>query len=394
MELIDRPLYTNRLMNNVRSNKIKLLTGVRRVGKTSIMSLFQRKLINSGVESNDIIYINFESADYSFITESVGLYEFLTSRISQTKLTYLILDEVQRITGWQKVVTALKLDFNVDIYISLSRESNIDEFGKNVTRIEVLPLSFREYQQFKGIDIEKDSDKLTFFNEYLETALPIQDHAILNDVFYSIVAQDILTVNKIADNAMMMLLIRILMSEMGKIHSYNSLCKFLSEVVDKAPAVRTVESYIKILLNAHLFHCVPVFDLRDSHSLSRYAKYYPVDIGFYNLVMGKQSLDNTNILESMVYFELLRIGAKVSTCKIGQKKVAFLVESEDNKLYIHITDSIANDTKFKAIMAPLRAIKDHYSKWILTMNTNYMHSTDGIRISNITEFLMDDGFNS
>ena len=393
MEFIDRPHYTNKLMNNLRNNQIKLLTGVRHAGKSSILSIFQNKLINSGVEPEDIVYINFESGDYAFITESVSLYEFLTSKISQTKLTYLILDEVQRIKEWQKVIVALKMDFNVDIYISLSRASNLNELGKAVINIEVLPLSFKEYQQFKGITIEKGSDKRTIFNEYTETAMPIQDHSILNEIFYSIIAQDVLIVNKIADNSMMMLLIRILMSEMGKIHSYNSLCKLLSEVVEKAPAVRTVESYIKMLVEAHLFYCVPVFDLRDSHSLSRYAKYYPVDLGFYELIMGKQTIDNTNILESVIYFELLRIGAKVSTCKIGQKKVAFLIESENNKLYIHVTDSIVNEIKFKAIMAPLRAIKNHYSKWVLTLDTNYMNSPDGIRIGNITEFLMDDGFN-
>lgn len=394
MKLMDRPLYTNKLMNNIRNNQIKLLMGVRRSGKTSILSIFQNKLINSGVDPSNIIYIDFESGDYTFITESVSLYEFLTSRISQTNLTYLILDEVQRIKDWQKVITALKMDFNVDIYISLSRANNISELGKNVTKIEILPLSLKEYMQFRDIPVEENSDNRAAFDEYLNTAMPIQDRALLSDIFYSIIAQDVLIFNKINDNSMMMLLIKILMSEMGKIHSYNSLCKLLSEVVDKAPAVRTVESYIKMLLESHLFYCVPVFDFRDNHNLSRYAKYYPIDIGFYKLIMGEQSIDNINILECIIYFELLRSGAKVSTCKIGQKKVAFLIESDDNKLYIHVTDSIINDIKFKAIMAPLRAIKNHYSKWVLTMDKSYMNSPDGIKIGNITEFLMDDGFNS
>ena len=243
---------------------------------------------------------------------------------------------------------------------------------------------------FLGSNDEQDKSKI--FNDYLTIgAMPTKSN--INEVFYSIIAQDVLIANKIADNAMMMWLIRILMSEMGKTHSYNSLCKILSEVVEKAPAVRTVESYIKMLTEAHLFYSVPVFELKDSHQLSRYAKYYPVDFGFYSLIMGKSDPD-TSILESVVYFELLRLGVNVSTCKIGQKKVAFLAESEDNKIYIHVTNSLGDEKKTKKIMAPLRAINDHYSKWVLTTESPYTHSTDGIRVGNIIEFLTDDRFNS
>ena len=305
-------------------------------------------------------------------------------------MKYLILDEVQRIKDWQKVVLALKMDFNVDIYISLSRANGLSELGNDVIKIEVLPLSFKEYQMFLASDEEQDKNKI--LSDYLTIgAMPTKSNT--NDVFYSIIAQDVLIANKIADNAMMMWLIRILMSEMGKTHSYNSLCKILSEVVEKAPAVRTVESYIKMLTEAHLFYSVPVFDLRDSHKLSRYAKYYPVDFGFYSLIMGESDPD-TSILESVVYFELLRLGVNVSTCKIGQKKVAFLAESEDNKIYIHVTNSLGDEKKAKMIMAPLRAINDHYSKWVLTTESPYTHSTDGIRIGSIIEFLTDDRFNS
>ena len=148
-----------------------------------------------------------------------------------------------------------------------------------------------------------------------------------------------------------------------------------------------------MLVESHLFYSVPVFDLKDSHKLSRYAKYYPVDIGFYNLIMGNTGID-TNKLESAIYFELIRIGVNVSTCKIGQKKVAFLAESEDNRIYIHVTERLGNEKKAKSIMAPLRAINDHYSKWVLTMEGVYTHSTDGIRVGNIIDFLTDDRFNS
>ena len=387
MKLINRASYIDKLMSNLRTNQIKILTGVRHAGKTSILSMFQDRLVSSSIATDDIIYIDFEGAGLSFITESATLYDFLTSRISQNELKYLIFDEIQGIKDWQKVILALKMDFNVDIYISLSRASGLSKLGKDVVKIEVLPLSFKEYQMFSASDEEQDKNKV--LSDYLTMgAMPTKSNT--NDIFYSIIAQDVLIANKIADNAMMMWLIRILMSEMGKTHSYNSLCKILSEVVEKAPAVRTVESYVRMLIEAHLFYSVPVFDLKDSHKLSRYAKYYPVDLAFYSLIMGKPDPHDTHILESVIYFELLRLDVTVSTCKIGQKKVAFLAESEDNKLYIHVTDTLGNDSKAKAIMAPLRSINDHYSKWILTLDESYGHSNDGLRVSNINEFLLED----
>ena len=180
---------------------------------------------------------------------------------------------------------------------------------------------------------------------------------------------------------------------MGKVHSFNSIGKILSEIVEKAPAVKTIENYVNMLLETRIFYSVPVFDFKNAHSLTRYAKYYPVDLGFYNILTSSTDKYNIHILESVVYFELLRLGVKVSTCKVGNKKVAFLAESEDNKIYIHVTDSLVkNGDKHneKEIFAPLRAISDHYSKWVLTLDKGSSHSGDGIRVSNIIDFLLEE----
>ena len=201
-------------------------------------------------------------------------------------------------------------------------------------------------------------------------------------------AQDIFANNKIADNSMMILLTKLLFTEMGKVHSFNSISKLLSEIIEKPPAVRTIENYVKMLVDSNLFYCVPVFDIKNNYSLTRYAKYYPVDLGFYSLIMGEHDLSDIHILESVVYFELLRLGVKVSTCKIGNKKVAFLAESNDNKIYIQVLNSLTD--KAKDIFIPLRSINDHYSKWILTIDKVYSHSEDGIRISNIIDFLLEE----
>ena len=396
MELIERPLYTEKLMSYLGSREVKVLTGIRSVGKSSILNLFQQRLLNRDISADKIIYIDFEQTKFAFITDSVKFYEYITDIIKPKEQYYLILDEIYRVKDWQQVVIALKLDFNVDIYLSSSGRNIIDDdfrrqLEHKLIEIEVLPLSFKEYQTFTALNESQDIDKS--FDDYISLgALPITSIHSKN-VFYSIMAQDVFIPNKIADNSLIMLLIKILCSEMGKVHSFNSIGKILSGFVDKAPAVRTIENYINMLLKARIFYCVPVFDFKNAHSLTRYAKYYPVDLGFYHILSNKSDKYNTYILESIIYFELMRLGVKVSTCKVGNKKVAFLAESEDNKIYIHATTSLTNNDdrhNEKEIFAPLRAISDHYSKWVLTLDKGSSHSGDGIRVSNIVDFLLEE----
>ena len=396
MKLLNRPLYIEKLMSYLGSREVKVLTGIRGAGKSSILSLFRQRLSYRGINSGNVIYIDFETTEFAFITDSVALYEYITDKIKPNDEYYLILDEVQWVKDWQKVVIALKLDFNIDIYLSGSGRNLIDDefrgqFEYKPIEIEILPLSFKEYRNFNDPEGLKDIKEA--FDEYLSFgAMPIQSQYI-KDVFYSTMAQDVFIPNKIADNSLIILLIKILCAEMGKVHSFNSIGKILSELVEKAPAVRTIENYINMLLEARIFYSVAVFDFKNAHSLTRYAKYYPIDLGFCNLLTNPANKYDTHILESLIYFELLRLGVKVSTCKVGNKKVAFLAESEDNKIYIHVTDSLANnDDKHneKEIFAPLRAISDHYSKWVLTLDKGSTHSGDGIRVSNIIDFLLEE----
>ena len=394
MNLIDRPLYTEKLLSYLGNHEIKILTGIRGAGKSSIFKLFLQRLSDRGISKDKIIYIDFEHFEFSFINDSVTFYEHITGNINPQDHYVLILDEIYQVKDWQSVIVALKLDFNVDIYLSSSGHNLIDDKFREqlegkVIEIEVLPLSFKEYRKFN----DSDRDPSDIFNDYLKlSAMPLQPQYI-KDIFYSTLAQDVFIPNKIADNHLVILIIKILFTEMGKIHSFNSIGKILGGLVDKAPAVRTIENYINMLLEARIFYSVPVFDFKNSHSLTRYAKYYPVDLGFCRIMASTHYKNDSHILESIVYFELLRLDVKVSTCKVGNKKVAFLAESEDNKIYIHVTDSLKNkdaSLNEKEIFAPLRAISDHYSKWILTLDEGSSHSEDGIRISNIVDFLLEE----
>ncbi len=389
-------------MNYKERDEIKIITGVRGVGKTSILKLFRQKLIDSGIDSDCIISIDLESVKYCFTSYAIILYDLVAGKIVSGKRNFLLIDEVQRVNDWQEVIIKLKANFDIDIYISNSGASIIDdEFCDKLKykplEIHVLPLSFKEYLDFisnEGLNIDVDKafgDYLNFGGMPIPSA--IDNLGYLRNIFFSTMAQDVLAGSKIVDNSTVLLIAKILFTEMGHIHSFNSIGKILIEIEEKSPSVRTIENYIKMLVDAKLFYTVPVFDIKLNCSLTRYIKYYPVDLGIYSLMIGSHEIYDKNILESIIYFELLRLGVKVSTCKIGNKKVAFLAESKDNKIYIHVSNSVKdsnNNFKAKEFFAPLRAINDHYSKWILTLDKVSAHSQDGIRISNIIDFLLDE----
>ena len=367
MKLIERPIYTEKLLKLINHNEVKILTGVHGAGKSSIIKLFQQKLILRGVEYTNII------SDINDLTEN-------------KKRTYLFIDDIRQIKNWKKVISDLKLNFDVDIYINNSGKSVIDDelcqmLGHKPIEIEVFPLSFKESQSFLS------------FDEYLiyggmPALLTTKTDYDIRNIFYSTLAQEVFMVNKIADNAIIISLIKMLLTEIGKIHSFNSLSKLFANFTDRLPSVKTIENYIKMLIDSKLFYAIPVFDIKNNMNLIRYAKYYPVDLSFYKIMFDNPYDCSEKFLESIVYFELLRLGTKVSTCKIGNKKVAFIAENEDNKIYIQVTKSIKGNEK--NIFEPLRAINDHYSKWIITLDKVYSHSHDGIRIINLIDFLIDE----
>ena len=400
-KMMERPFYIKKLLDNMKYTEIKILTGVRGVGKSYILNLFYQKLIENGISSDNIIRIDLDSIEHCFISYTMTLYEFISDKIINTDRTFILIDEVQKIPNWYEPLAELKSNFNVDIYISSSGPNIIDnkcceKLKHRPIEIEILPPSFREYQSFFKPESPEELNNLFDSYLYLGSMPILLEHKkteYLKDIFYSTAAQDIFAVNKIAESNMILLLAKVLFVEIGNVHSFSSLSKILAEITGKALAVRTVENYVNMLVAAKLFYAVPVFDAKNNYSLTRYVKYYPVDLGFYSVIMGNHNIHDVHILESVVYFELLRFGVKVSTCKVGNKRVAFLAESTDNKMYIHVTNSL-NDTQnnqnSKDIFAPLRSINDHYSKWILTLDRIYSHSEDGIRVSNIVDFLIDE----
>ena len=388
MKLIDRPLYLNKILKHKNNRTITALTGVRNTGKSILLKNFYQRLIDSGVISDNIIQINLESAQFNYMTTGAELYDFIKSSISGNDKIYLLIDEIQRLKNWQSALVSLsnEFEFEIDIYITSSGNLPNENLNQpiNLQEIQILPMSFKEYLKFNNLSIESAQDNL---NDYMINGGMFANENAVRNLFFSTLAQDVFAVNKIADAELMMSLIKILILEMGNIISFNSISKKLAANDKKPSAVQTIELYIKMLINAKLFYAVPVFDVISGSNLVRYAKYYPVDLSFCNLFTNVEHLRKIKILENIVYFELLRLGVKVTACRIGKKNTVFLAETEDNKIYIQVTDTL---TKLHYKLSPLHSIKNHYSKWIITLDEEPLQFNEGIRIINIIDFLLDE----
>lgn len=389
MNLINRPLYIERLKKLRERDEIKILVGARGVGKTSILDLFAQNLLMTGIKRENIIRIDLDTLEFHNLRREDEFYDLLITQISKKEKNFLLIDEISRVNNWQLVIDKIKKEFETDIYITSSIKISDLKFSSIL--LNILPLSFREFQTFY-----KTSKILTLqdqFELYLKiggmpATIQMSSNAsalasTLTNNFSSSLLQDVFMRSKITDFTLMTNLTKKLSEQAGIVHSFNSISKLFND----KPAVRTVENYIANLLRSHLFYSIPVKDFNSSHVLSRYTKYYPVDFGYRNLILGDQFYTQ-EILETVVYFELLRLGVDVSGCRIGKSIVLQADRKElDDKIYINVVKNTNIEDK-GAPYSPLRSIKNLFAKWVITAEENISNSADGIKVTNILDFLM------
>ncbi len=389
MNLINRPLYIERLKKLRERDEIKILVGARGVGKTSILDLFAQNLLMTGIKRENIIRIDLDTLEFHNLKREEEFYDLLITQISKKEKNFLLIDEISRVNNWQLVIDKIKKEFETDIYITSSIKISDLKFSSIL--LNILPLSFREFQTFY-----KTSEILTLqdqFELYLKiggmpATIQMSSNAsalasTLTNNFSSSLLQDVFIGSKITDFTLMTNLTKKLSEQAGIVHSFNSISKLFND----KPAVRTIENYTANLLRSHLFYSIPVKDFNSSHVLSRYTKYYPVDFGYRNLILGDQFYTQ-EILETVVYFELLRLGVDVSGCRIGKSIVLQADRKElDDKIYINVVKN-TNIKDKGAPYSPLRSIKNLFAKWVITAEENISNSADGIKVTNILDFLM------
>ena len=428
-----RDLYLNQMIAFQDTEMIKVMTGIRRCGKSSLMKLMAEHLRENGVADDQILEMNFESMSIPEM-DARGFYEYVKARICPDKRTYLFFDEVQKVPGWENAVNSFRVDFDCDIYITgsnaylLSSELSTYLSGRYV-EIKVLPLSFREFLDFHGYTLTErkspaggvkkrimDADGEVYDARELYDAytrfggMPMladigleinRVTAALDGVYSAAVINDILEREKrkgqrtITDAVLLRIIIMFLADNIGNNTSATSIGNTLAGegLLENGkrktkPAVQTIQAYIKALTEAYFFYEIKRFDIKGKEYLRTLGKYYIVDIGLRNYLLGFREGDSGHILENIIFFELMRRGYDVAIGKIDNQEVDFIATKTDEKKYIQVTETMNAPETRERELAPLRKIRDSYEKIVIALECDLTQTQDGIKIIRALDFLL------
>lgn len=401
--MINRPIYLNKLISFKDHEAIKVITGIRRCGKSSILALFAEYLKSTGVSNDNILQINFEDLQYGNMTY-LELNNFIKEKLDSTEgKFYILLDEIQKIDKWELAVNSLRLDNRTDIYITgsnaymLSSQLSTYLSGRYV-EIKMQPLSFKEYLDFyKDSDISREAK----FNNYLKyggmPGLAIfkfnepQIIQMLDGIFSTVLMKDIIEQADVRDPALITKITKFLADNVGNNVSINKIKNTLisQNVISKGMKPSTIDNYIMLLENAFVFYNANRYDIKGKEYLKTQGKYYMVDTGLRNYFIGFRSEDRGHLIENVVYMELLHRGYNVSIGKINNKEVDFVATKFNDKLYVQVTDSLMEDSTRVREFASLKAINDNFEKIILTLDNVFVGTNDeGIKVLNLIDWLV------
>jgi hypothetical protein len=397
--MLKREQYLNQLIESKDLNLIKVVTGVRRSGKSTLLLQYKDYLISQKISEKNIIYMNFESADWYDIKDYKDLYNYIKNNIVKGKI-YILLDEVQNVEKWEKAVNSLLVDIDCDIYITgsnaylLSSELTTLLAGRVLT-IKIYPFSFKEF--LSEYPFKNDEDKYDKFDKYLKFGgMPMlvnmndnEDLMInyLNDIKEVVLKKDIINRNSIKDVVFLDNLIKYMSTCIGTLTTPNSISDFLrkngSNITNE-----TVDSYLKMIENAYFIYRVPRYELKGKQLLKTQGKYYFIDNGLKNIISGFSSYDTGSSYENLIYIELLRRGYEVYVGKYNDIEIDFIAIKPDEKIYYQVSRSILDEKVEEREKKSLLAINDNYKKVILTMDKVKNKQIEGIEVINIIDFLM------
>lgn len=432
-KLKKRDLYLNKIIAFQDTEPVKVVTGIRRCGKSSLLKLMVLHLKESGITDEQILEMNFESHAFKNMN-SDSFYEYVKQHIVPNKRMYLFFDEVQRVPNWEDAVNSFRVDFNCDIYVTGSNAYMLSSkyatyLSGRCVEIKMLPLSFSEFLTFHGFEVREIKSSLggirkqafdknderyelrDVFDAYMRFGgMPgiadiglDQEKALmlLEGIYSTVIMRDILErenrkgQRRITDPVLLKKIIMFLADNIGSNISVSSIGNTLMNegLLDNGkrkgtPSVHTVQSYINALLESYFFYEIKRFDIKGKEFLRTLGKYYIVDIGLRNYLLGFRNRDSGHALENIVYFELLRRGYDVSIGKIDNSEVDFIATKADNKIYVQVTESMTSEDVRKRELSPLQKISDNYEKIILSLNPGMDSSYNGIKSINLIDWLI------
>ena len=399
--MIERNDYLDLLKRFKDKNIIKVVTGIRRCGKSTLLEMFKKYLLENGVNDKQIISINLENLKFNYIQDYMSLYNYINEKLLSKEKNYVLIDEVQKIPGFQKAVDSLYINSNVDLYITGSNANLLSSelatlLSGRYIEIKMLPLSFKEYKSFYNT---LNNDDL--YNKYISLgSLPFtitleteDDVSIyLSSVYNDIIIKDVMARKKIIDETILRSVANFAMDNIGNLVSVNSITNAL--ISDGRDInVRTIEKYLEGFTESYFLYKATRYDIKGKQYLKTGEKYYVSDLGFRYFMLGRKIGNYGHILENVVYLELLRRGYDVFIGKIEEYEVDFVALNNDGKIYVQVAETLKgideNDNRiFERELRSLRKINDNYEKIILTSDKIPVSNEDGIKIYNVLDWLL------
>ena len=395
--MLERPRYLARLIGYKDKELIKVITGIRRCGKSTLLELFRIWLLKNGVEAEQIQSINFEDVAYSDLTGYKALHEHILKRCAPDRMNYIFLDEIQHVDEFQRVVDSLFIRKNIDLYITgsnarlYSGELATLLSGRYVT-IPMLPLSFDEYlSSFDNRHELPGKYQDYVMNSSFPYSLklrgePAQIREYVGGIYTTIVLKDIVERKKIADASMLERVIRFMFDNIGNLCSVKKVADTLVST-GRRISVNTVETYLSALTDSYILYRLGRYDVRGKQHLKTGHKYYLADTGLRYYLLGSRGSDQGRILENVVYLELLRRGWELSLGKIDDKEIDFIAQRGDARQYFQVALSVREEATLERELRSLRAVKDNYPKFLLTLDDDPPSDNDGIRKINVLDWL-------
>ena len=408
---IDRKEYLDFLVKSKDRQIIKVVSGVRRCGKSTLFEIYKNFLLENGVAKNQIISINFEDMDYEELTDYKKLYEYIKSKMIENKRNYIFLDEIQHVDKFEKVVDSLFIKENTDLYITGSNAYFMSSelatlLSGRYTELKMLPLSFKEYYQAK-LEYEKLEQKenrisktlIQYYNEYIvNSSFPYtlqldsdlkNIHEYLSGIYNSVLLKDIVARLKISDVMRLESVVKYIFDNIGNLTSLSKIGNTLTSMGRKTDA-KTIEKYIRGLTDSLLVHEVSRYNIKGKEFLSTLSKYYVADLGLRQMILGNRNIDMGHILENVIYLELLRRKGNVYVGQFDKNEIDFVIVNSNEIEYYQVALTVLDENTLKRELDTFKNIKDNYPKYLITLddvmvNTDY----DGIKVVNALEWLLE-----
>lgn len=398
--LFKRDLIIDKLLNSIDTPLIKVITGIRRCGKSYVLKLLMNEIKEKKGDSCNIIYMDFDSLQFEQYKDYNSLYAFMMSKINKDKKTYILLDEIQEVSGWENAVRSFLVDIDCDIYITgsnanlLSGELSTYLTGRYV-EYSLYPLSFKEYIDFNHIKENYEDN----FIEYLKYggfpalhAMPKDDDIkiqYLKGIYNSVILRDVVERNNIRDVELLERILRYIMDNIGQIFSAKRIADYLKSQGRKL-GIESVYNYIRALESAMIIYAAKRYDVKGKKILDRMEKYFLCDLGLRYGTIGYRENDISQVLENAIYIELLRRGYSVMVGKEEDSEIDFIAMKNNKKLYIQVTYLLSTNEVVEREYVPLKRIKDSFPKLVLSMDKYPIGATEGIKWSNIIDFLLEE----